>query len=107
MENHSLARMATDVLAKGITAQQDELVRKAIDFKMGRTDWTHGEVERRGEVRLHPNATVFIFDGQEMLAFYGYSVRKDGARSVVTQAYQVLCPQFEKHLNDTQPTGGF
>lgn len=103
MENHSLVAMITQDLAQGTMAKRDAIIRKAIDFKMGRIDWAPEELKGRGELVKYPDGqVVFNFDSAALLAFYPMSVHCDGSGTsthmVASQNYRVICPELEVYL---------
>ena len=50
---------------------REKLVVEAVDFAMGRDDWTPEEVKNRGElIYFGPNDCLFLFDGRPLLELY-------------------------------------
>lgn len=103
MENHSLATEQRDALARSVVAQRDELAKAAIDFKLGRIDWTVEEIKGRGELIKYPDGrVVFEFDKAALLEFHPaswWSEKVDHVEKLVaSQHYRVLCPELEVYL---------
>lgn len=103
MQNHSLVTAHRDALARSVVAQRDELVKTAIDFKMGRTDWAAEEIkDRAGLIRYPDGRVVFEFDKELLLEFHPaswWSEKVDHVEKLVaSQHYRVLCPELGVYL---------
>lgn len=63
--------MTAKAQANLVMENRERLIRRAVDFAMGRSDWTLEEVKDRGElIHFGPNECVFMFDGRPMVEVY-------------------------------------
>ena len=70
-------------LAGAMAANDDAVIREAINRWLGRDDWTLGEIQGRGVMQHQPNGkTVFCLDGVAIVELYPVTVtneRKGGS----------------------------
>lgn len=60
----------TDLLVHAIVQVKEDLIKKAINFKLGREDWMEDEIKSRCVIKFTGNNTeVFVMDVQEMVMF--------------------------------------
>ncbi len=60
----------TDSFALGIVKAKEEIITKAIAFKLGREDWYEHEIKSRCAIKFTGNNTeIFVMDDQEMVMF--------------------------------------
>ncbi len=60
----------TDTLVHAIAQAKEDLIKKAITFKLGRDGWKAGEIKNRCVIKFTGDDTeVFVMDGQEMVMF--------------------------------------
>lgn len=66
----SPVQSAAKQLAGCIGAERDRLVREAINYKIGHSDWRLSEVKERGKFVITPDKKeTFVFDGESLIEF--------------------------------------
>lgn len=57
-------------LARYIGGKREELIRAAINYKIGHDHWTLEDINKRGNFMIYPNGDeVFQFDGEDLILF--------------------------------------
>ena len=92
-------------LAENTAAWKDQRIREAINYKLGRSDWTLAEVRGRGVFNKTPDGIVtFAFDGEPLIEFHpGDIVTLDAYTVKSTQNFKLLYkPKEESHARNDQ-----
>jgi hypothetical protein len=57
-------------VAEEVMGFREQAVKEAVDYAMGRSDWSHKEVAHRGRFLKYPDGSMeFVFDGRVLLEF--------------------------------------
>jgi len=82
-------------LSKELAVQKEKLIKDAINYKIGNSEWCIADLTGRGEMKILPDKTeIFAFDGQELIHFGNFRTEIDnkamGWSIKAVQEYRLL-----------------